>query len=166
MTGEESRRLDRQKLFEAAQRPSSWLSSAERLREAAEVIFAAEQHREKPYFEAYQEACETARGQTDHSAEIRADPPNYVPAQMLYAFAIENILKGIIVAKDPTKIRSEKIAFDNHTLAGLAAEAGVDLAIQDPTILEALTELAVWAGRYPSAKKANDYTVRMPLAVC
>src|SRR5690348_13882869 len=90
--------------FKAAQRPIAWLLSAERLRDAAEVICTHERAAEIPYFQAHTaaekeaaaEAC--SDGNDAGVAEIKAMPPNYPPAQLLYAFAIENVLKGLIVA--------------------------------------------------------------------
>ncbi len=46
-------RLTLQQMYKAAQNPTSWLLSAERLRDAAEVIINAEMVREIPYFRAH-----------------------------------------------------------------------------------------------------------------
>src|SRR5205823_1992331 len=92
-------------LFKSAQQPVAWLLSAERLCDAAEAILERELPNEVPYFEARAEAEREAatraysEGEDAGVAEIRAAPPNYPPAQLLYAYAIENVLKGLAVAK-------------------------------------------------------------------
>src|SRR2546425_4452739 len=90
----------RRMTFKGAQSPVSWLSWAERLRDAAELIFASEAPKEVAYFQAYTEASNEALAKAcampngTGSAEIKCDPPNYLPGQMLCAFALENTFKG------------------------------------------------------------------------
>src|ERR1700746_1534751 len=103
-------RLTQQGLFRAAQNPVNWLLSSERLRDAAEIVLRHEMANEVPYFRAYEEATQQAlsiacSGTNEAgSAEIACEPPNYPPAQVLYAYAIENVLKGLIVANDGTVV--------------------------------------------------------------
>jgi hypothetical protein len=87
-----------QSFYKAAQSPRGWLLSAERLQEAAEVILQHEQQFEVTYFRAHDEATKqavaiayTGSNESGH-AEILCRPPNYPPAQVLYAYAIENVL--------------------------------------------------------------------------
>jgi hypothetical protein len=95
-----------EELFKAAQQPHAWLSTAEQLAAAAELILQDQVRHEAPYFRAYdaarQEALLAACASPEEgagSAEIKCEPPNYLPAQMLYAFALENVLKGLLIAK-------------------------------------------------------------------
>ena len=126
-------RLTLQRMYKAAQNPTSWLLSAERLRDAAEVIINAEMAREIPYFRAHDEATREALALactgTNKSgyAEIKSDPPNYPPAQLLYAYAIENVLKGLIVANDVSVVDENKISkpLKSHDLIELSTSAGV-----------------------------------------
>ena len=104
--------------FKAGQNPFGWLSSAERLQAAAETILEREEAGAPAYFSALgaarREAVEKSYSSKDKTgvAEVRCEPPNYLPAQLLYAFAFENIFKGMMVANDPalaneTKLNSE-----------------------------------------------------------
>src|SRR5438105_3825329 len=91
--------------FKAAQQPHGWLSAAEKLAAAAELIMSDQVRHEVPYFRAYEKAQHEALSHACVSpdragvAEIKYDAPNYLPAQLLYAFAIENALNGLIIAR-------------------------------------------------------------------
>lgn len=136
--------------FRGGQNPSSWLAWAERLRDAAEAIFANEVHNEVPYFrahaaatgEAMAKACAIPNG--SGSAEIQCIPPNYLPGQMLCAFALENALKGLMIANDPSLAGDTKLnqLIMNHDLAKLAKEGNFAVGGDEPRILKALTDLA------------------------
>jgi hypothetical protein len=160
-------KLTPQMVFRAAQGPGSWLLSAENLQEAAEAIIEREDSSLIAYLRAHDAATEEAMaiayspGNDAGHAEINARAPNYPPAQMLYAFAIENLLKGLIVANDPAVISSDKLsnALKSHDLIELADTARFAVHIQEAPVLKALSELAVWAGRYPVAIYAHDFAV-------
>jgi hypothetical protein len=160
-----NRELTPQTIFKAAQSPVGWLLSAENLHEAAEAIIAREDQLLMPYLRAHDAASKEAmaiacsEGNDAGHAEINARAPNYPPAQMLYAFAIENVLKGLIVANDPSIINGDKLnaALKDHNLAALANKAAFNVHAQEVPVLKALSELAVWAGRYPVAIYARDF---------
>jgi hypothetical protein len=159
-------RLSQQQMYRAAQNPANWLLSAERLRKAAEIILSHEMTQEVPYFRAHDAATQEALAiaYTDPnktgSAEIACEPPNYPPAQVLYAYAIENVLKGLIVANDTTVVNENKISkrLKSHDLIELSANAGVQVHIEERPVLAALSDLSVWAGRYPVALRREDYS--------
>jgi hypothetical protein len=84
--------------------------------------------------------------------------PNYRPAEMLLGFAIENALKGLMIAHDPALTSEEKLAKTllEHDLCVLAACANVTVTAAENAILEALTCLVVWAGRYPTPTRLSS----------
>jgi hypothetical protein len=147
-------------LFTAGQQPASWLRSAGRLRDAAEAIIKHELPAERSYFQAWKIADEEASAESLRNetgvghADIKAIAPNYPPAQLLYAYAIENVLKGLIVLKQPGLIQERRLhdKLMTHDLNDLAdkAEVTVDQQHEQP-VLEALSRLSVSAGRYPVA---------------
>jgi hypothetical protein len=153
-----------QSIYKASQAPAAWLLSAERLRDAAEAILRHEQQFEIPYFRAYDDATKLAvgiaysEGNASGHAEIACPPPNYPPAQLLYAYAIENVLKGLIVANDPGLADGERLnrTLQSHDLAKLAQTASFEVHVQERPVLDALSELSVWAGRYPVAIRRTD----------
>jgi hypothetical protein len=120
-------------MYRAAQNPASWLLSAERLRDAAEIILTHERAQEVPYFRAHKAAVQQALAiactgtNAAGTVEIACAAPNYPPAQVLYAYAIENVLKGLIVAGDATIVDENRIGkrLKSHDLIGLSAAAGV-----------------------------------------
>jgi hypothetical protein len=85
--------------FKAAQSPFGWLTSAERLEAAAETILEHEEAGALAYFNALEaaqrEAVEKSYSSNDKTGlvEVRHEPPNYLPAQLLYAFALENLTR-------------------------------------------------------------------------
>ncbi|KRP89237.1 hypothetical protein AOQ73_26830 [Bradyrhizobium pachyrhizi] len=151
-------------LFRAAQHPVGWLLSAERLRDAAEIIMRHEVAQEIPYFRAHSEAVEQAmaeaysEGRDAGVVEVRALPPNYPPAQLLYAYAIENALKGLIVANSPGLIDEQRLSgeLQSHDLTKLEAKANFPVHVQEGPVLEALSKLSIWAGRYPVARTRRE----------
>jgi hypothetical protein len=148
-------------LFKAGQQPASWLRSAGRLRDAAEAILKHELPAERAYSQAFKIADQEASAKSVRNdtgagdAEIKAIAPNYPPAQLLYAYAIENVLKGLIVLKRPDLIQEHELhgELQTHDLNKLAERAKVTVDEQhEQPVLEALTHLSIWAGRYPIAR--------------
>jgi len=159
-------------LFKAAQQPAAWLRSAEHLRDAAEIILKHELPAEISYSQAHKIAEEEAAAVSVHDgtgvAEIKAVAPNYPPAQLLYAYAIENVLKGLIVSKRPDLIQDDKLddELKNHDLNELAEKAEVTVDERDERpVLEALSKLSIWAGRYPAALNQPDFSPPNPNAL-
>jgi hypothetical protein len=152
-------------LFKSAQHPRNWLSSAERLHDAAEAILNDQLSKEAPYFKAYRVAREEAvaeaylEGKDAGVAEVKAVPPNYPPAQLLYAYAIENVLKGLIIANAPQLVDGQKLntALTSHDLIKLSEKAQFPVHVKERPVLEALSQLSVWAGRYPVARTRDEH---------
>jgi hypothetical protein len=153
--------------FKAGQQPAAWLRSAGRLRDAAEAILKQELPAEVSYSQALKIAdeeavAEIARNNSEFgAADIKAIAPNYPPAQLLYAYAIENVLKGLMVFKRPDLIQEHELhgELKTHDLNELAKKAKVTVDQQhEQPVLEALTRLSIWAGRYPIARGPSDDT--------
>ena len=142
---------DAGKVFKAFQAPYHWYASAKRLRAAAELILVAESPHEIPYLRAREDASEQASVSPAGTAEIQRLPPNYLPAQLLYAFALENVFKGLIIARAPGLVDESRLsrAISSHNLVDLAQKAQISIADLETRVLEALSQLGEWAGRYP-----------------
>jgi hypothetical protein len=137
-----------------------WFHSAQRLRDAAEIIIADQQSQERSYSLAVDEAVSKAKGAPNGtSVDILCRQPNYLPAQLLYAFAIENALKGLILVRNPGWIAPVRLSrrVKSHDLIVLANEAAFNLAALEAPVLEALSRIAEWIGRYPVAAALEDY---------
>jgi hypothetical protein len=151
--------------FRAGQSPSSWLAWAEHLRDAAEAIFTSEAPKEAAYLDAYAIAVDEAKKGTG-VAEIECDPPNYLPGQMLCAFALENAFKGLMVANDASLKDDARLnpLILSHKLVDLARAANFTVDGDEARVLMALTNLGEWAGRYPTAVSLKGHANIEPLS--
>lgn len=162
----------RKQSFAFEQKPFFWLRSAINLRDAAEVIFSAEKTKEHAYIIAHDRAIKIAHlqmAQTKKTAavDIEAEEPNYVPGELLYAFAFENVIKGIHLANGASKsnpnILDNKLR--NHKLSKLAEEAKISLYTGEIDLLDLLSDIAIWCGRYPVAVRFEEYDRVRPMGI-
>jgi len=154
--------LNRQ--FRFAQEPRMWHATGEDLVSAAEALVSSAMTKVAAYELAEKRAlaeCErigAENGRGEGVAVIDAEPPDFLPAFLLYGYALENFLKGIIVAKDPSKIGTEKIGIPAiHSLVALAEETGFEIGYRDQDNLERLTVITTWSGRYPVARSVEKW---------
>lgn len=70
-------------------------------------------------------------------------------AYMLAGFAIENLLKGQLVARNEHRDSNGKFKLVTHDLRQLALDAGYDLNEAENRLLERIQEFTVWTARYP-----------------
>ena len=82
-----------------------------------------------------------------HSFEIEHE----APAMMLMGMALEALLKGCLVAKNPSLVKSCEIdnKLKTHDLVRLFQDAGITLNQQERNFCTTLTDYVVWLGRYP-----------------
>lgn len=74
---------------------------------------------------------------------------------MLSAFALENVMKAIILTRDSSV--DFKRLFKGHNLRNLAQEANISCTAREEDLLDRLSHFAIQAGRYPVPKKWEDY---------
>jgi hypothetical protein len=132
-----------------ARNPHNWLGSAEELKRASDLLretWLDEAKSMQERFQAYM-AGELVRPW---------EPWVGAPAMTLAAFAIENLLKGLMIAAEPSLVQpraaAPEILFDRriqtHKLLELATSAKVQLSREETDLLARLSEFASWAGRY------------------
>jgi hypothetical protein len=146
-------------------RPRYWLGAARSLRYSADIIF----EHERPYAQILDAV---ALGSLDRSHLKQW--PNHAGAHLLYAFAFENLLKGIIIAKTPgvldsaiwgitededrplRKLRVERgyESWITHDVKKLLELAGIEIPEPYRRLLWLFEGKAVWSGRYPTASSA------------
>jgi hypothetical protein len=75
------------------------------------------------------------------------------------AYAIENALKGLIIANTLRLIGGRELNSElkSHNLIKLAENAEFMVHAQERPVLEALSKLSVWAGRYPVARTRREH---------
>ena len=153
------------KHFEAMQAPEFWFLTASKLAESAEVLVSHNASRSPEVQAAKSKAVAQAKANAMQNnkigtAKIDAQPLNYVPAFLLFGYALENLFKGIIVANDPTLISDAKLSSElkSHDLSFLAEKAVVTLSNAERKNCDRLTAIVVWAGRYPAPTQPNGYS--------
>lgn len=70
---------------------------------------------------------------------------------LLCAFAIENLLKGILIGRNPSWVAEGRLKWPGgpHDLSRLADEVEIPLCEEERELLVRLTEVIAWSGRYP-----------------
>lgn len=107
----------------------------------------------EPKIYEFWEAAKVSNGK-----DLRPIPSNRVIGAyfMLMAFAIENLLKGIIIKSNYTELAREakeknKIPSDinSHDLRNLAIKANISINADEEEMLLRLKDNLIWRGRYP-----------------
>ncbi|MCX5734999.1 MAG: hypothetical protein NTW68_11825 [candidate division NC10 bacterium] len=77
---------------------------------------------------------------------------------MLAGFAIEALLKGIVLAGNPSTVSHGRLPkwLLNHDLSGLMQRANVPLTGDEDELLRRLVEAVQWRGRYPVPRHAGE----------
>jgi hypothetical protein len=105
-------------------------------------------------------------GQTEFSAEERAPLYEYQLYDIgffLVALAIENLLKGLWVGRNPerinqiTKMQTDLPEITTHQLVKVAKAAGMILSVEEESLLDDLSKIILWYGRYSAPSNVNDY---------
>ena len=142
--------------FIQQQRPMFWWKKARNLAEAAEIILRSHNRtlRDQKEGRRYRRMIMPGLWQN------LFNPVSYEPAHLLYALAIENTLKGIIVGRDNSLISPKKLAKiikdTRHDLRRICRDGKIDLPDPDLALLEKLTATIRWVGRYPTPLKEQD----------
>jgi hypothetical protein len=145
-----------------ARNPINWLFRAEALLRCAAIL-------EKAWIDS-RERWLIAQGQTLINLTTGSEPHEDLKtslegllqfgpvAMMLRGFAAENLLKGLLVVREPevwVRTSSERLFSWTHDLVTLASDAKVSPSAAETEILRRLTIFVEWGGRYPTALKAQ-----------
>jgi hypothetical protein len=83
---------------------------------------------------------------------------------MLIAYAIENILKAIIISKYNTVLKNQfeknrkfPKELKSHDLVSLCKKAEVTISLSEENLLRRLSRSATWYGRYPAPLNIIDF---------
>lgn len=84
--------------------------------------------------------------------------PTIPQPQLLYAYVIENVLKGLLVANSPGLIAEQRLngELQSHAPAKHAAKASFSVHVQEGPVLDALSRLSTCAGRYPVTRTRRE----------
>lgn len=80
---------------------------------------------------------------------------------LLAAFSMENLLKGILVVREPQLVHEKKLdrALCTHNLLSLSHRARFSLEQLDAFFLYLASEQASWAGKYHTPKTSETFSV-------
>lgn len=77
---------------------------------------------------------------------------------MLYAFAIENYIKSLLVMRGKISIKDNKVFGVSHSLTGMLESIGFNIEDGFKELLDKYERHIYWEGRYPSPKKKELLT--------
>jgi hypothetical protein len=150
--------------FRSAQAPLRWVYAARSLVDAATLVYHSAVDQKVRHDAAEQEAIRKASiihdGKPTEVAlvPIDSEEPRFLPAFLLYGYAVENLLKGLYVAKNPDAIGEDRLKVPaHHDLCELAKEAGYTATVSELELMKKLTTITTWSGRYPVAKKVPKH---------
>jgi hypothetical protein len=140
-----------QLVFDQARQPIVWLFVSRRLRQSARAIWKEEE----PVVQRYL-AWQKAGGQSETDDPLKA--PNLEAVYMLIAYAIENLLKGLMLAKGIAKFEGQNLPdqLATHDLRKLHERAKPSATIS-LHLLDGLTYMSVWRARYPLPRELEDF---------
>jgi hypothetical protein len=131
-----------------AAEPMAWHESAWVLKDCAKIIgerFVADLLSKTP-----------PEGKTT----IGLPPIAYGPVfQMLAGYALEDLLKAILIAHDPGIVKDERRwekFTSGHNLAAMCDIAGINLEEPQRRFLDRLTDAIKWVGRYPVTRRRDE----------
>ena len=142
-------------VFDSLSRPVAWLHVARHLRSSADTLFERENPIATRHYDELRRIASLAtvdNSQPENYDESKFPFPNFHVAYMLIAFALENLLKGIAIAKGSVTFSGQElpkslITHDLHKLHKLAAPK----ATIAPHTLDSLSYMSEWRARYPIA---------------
>ncbi len=125
-----------------------WYDKAVSLRRTALVVY----RQLLPALRRYEKATRVAHKKLEKRrvAPVLCNMPDVYPIFSLYGSALENALKSIMVNYDKDLIAAHRLSnkLKDHKLVNLAASAGVALTKQEVTVLDWVSEVVIWKGRY------------------
>ena len=154
-----------QRVRYAAAEPTSWLSHARTLRQAAEDLWVSgNAHARNPG----SELGATVLAQWSAPGFVAPDTGGSTGnvCFMVFGFALENLAKGVIVCRDPSLVsraRLQRWHGKGHNLVALFDRAGISVSTEEKDTLVRVSRIAEWQGRYPVAMNFYDVGVQDPI---
>ena len=139
--------------------PSSWKRKAAKLKYAADRLFDLYDESRTRFLERFTDEAESGTGavaawhvapESELGKEV-ADISLLTEYCVLMGYAIENLLKGILMAAHPEYFKPDAKITDvrSHNLVGLCNRCSLSLTPDHEDLLKRLTEHIEWVGKYP-----------------
>jgi hypothetical protein len=139
-------------VFDHARQPEAWFHVGRRLRSSADAIFERENPVAERFWAEAGRISNLAVGNLplEDFDESKFPFPNFDAAYMLVAFAIENVRKGLAIAKGLATFSAQKlpVKIGTHDLYKLHKLVAPKATISQH-VLDSLTYMSEWRARYP-----------------
>ena len=147
-------------VFDNAREPKAWMHVAGQLRASADAIFEQERPVAARHWDKLRRIGGLAAECTppEDYDEKKFPWPNFDAAFMLMAYAIENLLKGLAIAKGLVRFSDQKLpnTVKDHDLSRLHQLVGPRATIASYE-LDHLTYMSEWRGRYPLPTSVDKF---------
>lgn len=154
-----------QRIRLSAANPLGWIIHARTLRQAAEDLWhAGNEHERSPGSELGSTVLYAGRNPDFSPPETGGSTSDV--CFMLFGFALENLAKGIIVCRDPSRVTKSGFkgwGKKGHKLVELFELAEIPLDESERSLLGRVTRLTEWKGRYPLPMTFDNVTLHEPL---
>jgi hypothetical protein len=156
------------KLFDALVRtPESWQQSARQLKRGADLLYSASKAASRREVKRISRAFKNGdlgyitKPRTGRELIRMVDTELTSVYCMLIGLALENLTKGILIARHPNYLNAKgEFKFNRHDLKSYFEECRIRLGPSDKDALLTLYEHVVWAGRYPTPLKPSKHRPR------
>jgi hypothetical protein len=140
-----------------ARNPGGWLYTADALKRSADILLAASDEDRRKLVDLFSKG--DGPSLADELAEV-AGAPFLAPVYLqLAGLAIENLAKGIAVARDPTVVAVDergRLVTWGHISVRLFEDLGISLNDAEAAQVERLSVFVEWVGRYPVPRFARQ----------
>jgi len=129
--------------------PDRWLSFANELSEAADILWKNEQ-------KLLNEPMSINKNGRLESP--KRNPDHYRPYILLCAFALENLLKGLLIIQDPKEMATGKLSrkiADHNLLTLVSNVSALKLNSSEKMVCQVTSDALQYWARYPVPKKYN-----------
>jgi hypothetical protein len=133
--------------------PIPWINIAEVLRRDGDILW-------RRYRRAARRLAKDSESRRLFGHSKRWDLHSHYAAMMLWGFAIENLLKSIIIAREGDSSSGDRLPkhLGDHDVGRLLNRSGVLLTDADRRVADRLHEAVIWGGRYPIPKDSKAMT--------
>ncbi|WP_147275187.1 hypothetical protein [Thioalbus denitrificans] len=131
--------------------PFYWWLQARRLKRGADLIWEIYEKEVQRFLNDPDGFHEEERLAGTTSVDIEMCNVYY----FLLGLAVEVLAKGILVGRDPKCLSKNKKY--NHNIKGYISECGISFDEKKKELLDALSTIVQWKGRYPAPKYRGDW---------
>jgi hypothetical protein len=149
MSDEELESLNSRIVFVRDAMPDTWQDHAYELMNSAEILWQQKEEGLRIEAELTGQDPQSGITLTQPAKKISAISRPYI---LLAGFALENLIKGLLVAQDPSHINSGKLSRDlkSHKLLILVSKvAGLSLSKEEQSVCQTVQDALPYWGRYP-----------------